>query len=144
MRSKNILNHYLGPLNLPTLRSWNPSDLTAKAFEVMSLLGPFCRLSVFPSDEPSIAENYFGKIQQRSKADVDSHILSLRGAIQGIQRTLFNIFNNIVRSSPSSKEAVLSYFATVIKLNEKRAQMQVHIHIHIHIYQKRNLLIINH
>jgi len=30
-----------------------------------------------------------------------------------------------VRSSPSSREAVLSYFASVIKMNEKRTQMQV-------------------
>ncbi|RIA98699.1 ubiquitin elongating factor core-domain-containing protein [Glomus cerebriforme] len=138
MRSRNILNDYLNPLNglvtlteikslaamLPKLRSWNPPDLTAKAFEVASLLGPFCRLSVFPSDEPSISENYFGNIQ-RSKADVDSLVISLRGAMQGVQKTLFNIFNNIIRSSPSSKEAVLSYFARVIKLNEKRTQMQV-------------------
>ncbi|EXX53635.1 hypothetical protein RhiirA5_349834 [Rhizophagus irregularis] len=140
MRTKNILNNdYLKPLNglatlteikslaamLPTLRSWNPQNSTAKAYEVMSLLGPFCRISVFPSDEPSIPEKYFGNIQQRSKADVDSLMISLSGAIQGVQRTLFNIFNNIVRSSPSSKEAVLSYFARVIKLNEKRTQMQV-------------------
>ncbi|CAI2184476.1 10404_t:CDS:10 [Funneliformis geosporum] len=137
MRSKKILDDYLKPLNacclkikslaamIPTLRSWNPSDLTAKTLEVMSLLGPFCRLSVFPLDEPTIAESYFSNVQQRSKADVDSAMISLRGAIQGVQKSLFNIFNNIVRSSPSSREAVLSYFATVIKLNEKRAQMQV-------------------
>ncbi|GBC03242.1 hypothetical protein RclHR1_05020019 [Rhizophagus clarus] len=140
MRSKNILNNdYLKPLNglvtltgikslaamLPTLRSWNPQSTTAKAFEVMSLLGPFCRISVFPSDEPSVPEKYFGNIQQRTKADVDSLMLSLSGAIQGVQGTLFNIFNNVVRSSTSSREAVLSYLASVIKLNEKRTQMQV-------------------
>lgn len=41
------------------------------------------------------------------------------------QKTLFTIFNNIIRSSPSAREAVLDYWATVIKLNQKRAQMHV-------------------
>ncbi|CAG8498568.1 35_t:CDS:10 [Funneliformis mosseae] len=125
MRSKKILDDFLRPLNACSFKCWNPPNLTAKTFEVMSFLGPFCRLSVFPLDEPTIAESYFSNVQQRSKADVDSAMISLRGAIRGVQKSLFNIFNNIVRSSPSSKEAVLSYFATVIKLNEKRAQMQV-------------------
>lgn len=126
--------------------------------------------------QPSIPEKYFGNIQQRSKADVDSLMISLSGAIQGVQvnntvisfflffffpplffkkknllkyifytfqRTLFNIFNNIVRSSPSSKEAVLSYFARVIKLNEKRTQMQVCIQLITYILHLKELWLIN-
>jgi hypothetical protein len=35
--------------------------------------------------QPTIPEKYFGNIQQRSRADVDSLMLSLSGAIQGVQ-----------------------------------------------------------
>lgn len=38
---------------------------------------------------------------------------------------MFGIINNIVRSSPQAREAILSYFAHILQLNVKRAQMQV-------------------
>ena len=42
-----------------------------------------------------------------------------------VKSSLFSIFNTLVRASPESREAVLGYFATVVKLNIKRAGMQV-------------------
>ena len=42
------------------------------------------------------------------------------------QSSLFQIFNTLVRASPESREGVLEYFATAVKLNIKRAGMQVH------------------
>ncbi|CAG8526533.1 3489_t:CDS:10 [Diversispora eburnea] len=126
MRSKDILTgDYLHPLNLPKMPSWNPPNLPPRAFEQASLLGPFCRVSVFPMDEPSVAESYFSNVQQRRQSDIESEMSSLRAAIQGVQNSLFTIFNNIIRSSPSAREAVLDFWATVIKLNQKRAQMHV-------------------
>ncbi|CAG8609005.1 12038_t:CDS:10, partial [Acaulospora morrowiae] len=100
MREKKISNgDYLRPLNtfltlteiklfssmLPKLRYWNPTGIAPRAFELMSLLGPFCRISAFPMDEPTIVENYFGNVQQLRQVDVDSAMLSLRIAVQGIQ-----------------------------------------------------------
>ena len=38
---------------------------------------------------------------------------------------MFTIINNIVRSGPAARESVLAYFAHILRLNEKRAQMQV-------------------
>ena len=38
---------------------------------------------------------------------------------------MFGVINSIVRSSASARESVLSYFAHILRLNEKRAQMQV-------------------
>ncbi|KAF0531124.1 Ubiquitin conjugation factor E4 [Gigaspora margarita] len=140
IRTKNILGmDYLLPLNslvtlseikpladkITKLRNWNSPNSTARIFEVGSLLGPFCKFSVFPTDEPKIAESYFANPHTRRQADIDSAMTSLRGAIRGVQQSVFKIFNNIVRSSPSAREAVLSYFAEAIKLNERRAQMQV-------------------
>ncbi|CAG8536201.1 5268_t:CDS:10 [Dentiscutata heterogama] len=107
------------------LRNWNSPNTNARIFEVGSFLGPFCKFSAFPTDEPKIAESYFANPQTRRQADIDSAMTSLRGAIRGVQQSVFKIFNNIVRSSPSARESALSYFAEVIKLNERRAQMQV-------------------
>ncbi len=42
--------------------------------------------------QPSIAESYFGNLQQRSRPDVDSAVISLRGAIRGIQVNYNQIF----------------------------------------------------
>ena len=43
----------------------------------------------------------------------------------GVQNSLFQVFNTLVRASPESREAVLQYFARVINLNVKRAGLQV-------------------
>ncbi|CAG8633819.1 500_t:CDS:10 [Dentiscutata erythropus] len=107
------------------LRNWNSPNTNARIFEGGSFLGPFCKFSAFPTDEPKIAESYFTNPNTRRQADIDSAMMSLRGAIRGVQQSVFKIFNNIVRSSPSARESALSYFAEVIKLNERRAQMQV-------------------
>ncbi|CAG8568426.1 6693_t:CDS:10 [Paraglomus occultum] len=109
---------------LPTLSSWNPDHMTARTFELATLVGPFCRLSTFP-EEVRVTEAYFTNPQKRSQADIDSAINSLRGTIQGIQKTLYRIFRNIVHASPAARGEVLNYFATAIRLNEKRAQMAV-------------------
>ncbi|RUS31621.1 ubiquitin elongating factor core-domain-containing protein [Jimgerdemannia flammicorona] len=110
---------------LPSLPNWDPAFSTPRTIELMSLLGPFFRLSVFPDDQPSVAENYFANSEGRNKADIDSAITSLRGTVRTIQNNLFGILNNIVRASPTGKDGVLSYLASVARKNEKRAQMQV-------------------
>ncbi|CAG8504078.1 13438_t:CDS:10, partial [Ambispora leptoticha] len=140
IRSQNILGDFRAPLRtltslteikqfasiLPTLETWNPPNLPARALEVASFMGPFCRLSAFPTEEQAIVDAYFSNPRQRQQRELDSAILNIRMTLKGIQDTLFQIFNNIVRStSPNAREAVLNYWATVIKVNEKRAQMQV-------------------
>lgn len=46
-------------------------------------------------------------------------------ALANTQSSLFQIFNTLVRTSPEARERVLQYFATVVRLNVKRAGMQV-------------------
>lgn len=43
----------------------------------------------------------------------------------GSQNSLFRIFDNIVRSSPAAREAVLAYLGQAAALNAKRAAMRV-------------------
>ena len=52
------------------------------------------------------------------------HHISLELTL-GVQNSLFQVFNTLVRASPESREAVLQYFAWVINLNVKRAGLQV-------------------
>jgi hypothetical protein len=43
------------------------------------------------------------------------------------QESLFSIFNNVVRSKPEAREAVLGFFANVVRKNEKRSGMRVRL-----------------
>ncbi|KAF8843284.1 hypothetical protein BDN67DRAFT_946028 [Paxillus ammoniavirescens] len=107
------------------LDDWNPPGATAPTFEKVTLMGPLCRLGVFSREWPSIAQTYFSEPSKRTRSDVESSNASLRGTLKSLQSSLFQIFNTLVRASAESREAVLEYFATVIKLNVRRAGMQV-------------------
>ncbi|KIY45637.1 hypothetical protein FISHEDRAFT_48948 [Fistulina hepatica ATCC 64428] len=107
------------------LPSWNPPEATASNFERMSLMGPLCRLNVFGGEWPGVTRSYFTEPYKRSQADIDSSFASLRGTLNTLQSTLFQIFNSLVRASPESREAVLQYFAHVVSLNYRRAGMHI-------------------
>ncbi|KAF9533152.1 ubiquitin elongating factor core-domain-containing protein [Crepidotus variabilis] len=104
---------------------WNPKETSAVRFEREALLGPLCRLGVFPMEWPGIGLSYFSEPDKRSRDDVESSFASLRGTLKSLQSSLFQIFNTLVRAGPESREAVLDFFARVISLNAKRAGMQV-------------------
>ncbi|KAL6304363.1 ubiquitin conjugation factor E4 [Sparassis latifolia] len=112
-------------LMITRLPQWNPVQATAPIFERVSFLGPLLRLGVFEREWPTIANTYYSKPKDRSPTDIESATASLRGTLKSLQSSLFQIFNNLVRASPESREAVLQYFARVISLNVKRAGMQV-------------------
>ncbi|KAI5989101.1 ubiquitin elongating factor core-domain-containing protein [Pisolithus albus] len=107
------------------LPEWNPPHATAASIETLSMMGPLCRLGVFSREWPYIAKTYFSEPNNRSRSDIESSYASLRGTVKSLQSSLFSIFNTLVRASPEAKEAVLEYFATVVRLNVKRAGMQV-------------------
>jgi ubiquitin conjugation factor E4 B len=100
-------------------------EVTAASFEKLSLMGPLLRLGTFSREWPGIAQTYFSDPTKRSRADVESSNASLRGTLKSLQSSLFQIFNTLVRTSPEARERVLEYFATVVRLNVKRAGMQV-------------------
>ncbi|KAG1833993.1 ubiquitin elongating factor core-domain-containing protein [Suillus subalutaceus] len=100
-------------------------EVTAANFERLSLMGPLLRLGTFSREWPGIAQTYFSDPTNRSRADVESSNASLRGTLKSLQSSLFQIFNTLVRTSPEARERVLEYFATVVRLNVKRAGMQV-------------------
>lgn len=72
-----------------------------------------------------MAESYFQNSENRNAADINSCKNGLRGSVQNIQRSMFGICNSVIRADPSARDQLLEYFAHIIRLNEKRAQMQV-------------------
>ena len=67
------------------LDEWNPQNATAANIERVSLMGPLCRLNVFGHEWPTISETYFGDLDRKSRADVESSTASLRGTLKSLQ-----------------------------------------------------------
>ncbi|GAA6010598.1 hypothetical protein JCM11491_002989 [Sporobolomyces phaffii] len=119
------------------LRGWNPLkeseggagvEVKAEEFEYRALWGPWLRLSSFPDGATALPQAYFPEPTSMGQGNIQSASTSLRGTLAGLQTLLFRILSNLVRSSPSSRESVLEFFASVAKLNAKRAAMRVDPH----------------
>ncbi|KAF9951757.1 hypothetical protein BGZ72_006781 [Mortierella alpina] len=109
---------------IPHVATWNPPNATARQLEIVSALGPFFKTSGFCADDPSVAE-LFGTGLKRSKSGASGTFASIRGTVRGIQTSLFQVTNGIIRSGPEAREKMLDYFYSVLGKNERRAQMQV-------------------
>ncbi|KAF7365174.1 U-box domain-containing protein [Mycena venus] len=105
------------------MEDFNPPDATAATLETRSLLGPLCRLGIFPREWPRVARVHFSEPDKRSRVEFSN--ASLRKTMKSLQSSLFQIFNKLVRASAESREAVIEYFARVVSLNVKRAGMHV-------------------
>lgn len=67
------------------LDEWNPEGATAANIERLSLMGPLCRLNIFGHEWPTISESYFGDLDRKGRADVESSTASLRGTLKSLQ-----------------------------------------------------------
>jgi ubiquitin conjugation factor E4 B len=90
-----------------------------------SILGPFFRFSPFGTDDPKLAEENFGMPSQRTRTNVDTVWHSYRLSLRNLHSMLHQITYLIIKSSPDAKEAMLTYFASVITRNEARAKMHI-------------------
>ncbi|KAG8884379.1 hypothetical protein FRB97_004388 [Tulasnella sp. 331] len=114
-----------GLVAMTRIPEWNPRGLTSSFIELLSLLGPAARLSVFAREWPQIAQTYFFEPEKRSQSDIDGSNTNLRATLHILQQSLFTIFNSAVRAGAPSREAVLDYLASALNLNLKRGGMQV-------------------
>lgn len=113
---------------VPNLQAWMPiaqSNDNGRRIEFFWLLGPILSLSTFPDRVPNIATEYFSNPKERPHADLQSASKGLQATLNSLQLSLYNIFDRIVRSGPSAREAVLNLWAQIIQLNQKRAAIQV-------------------
>ncbi|KAJ1970184.1 Ubiquitin conjugation factor E4 [Dispira parvispora] len=104
---------------------WSESTVPAEQLHIHTLFGPLFTPSAFPRDDPSILTTYFKDIRQRNRSDVESAMTSLRGTVDGIQRTLFQFTDTLVRANNGARQAVLEYVAMVISKNCNRGKMVV-------------------
>lgn len=84
-----------------------------------SFLGPFLSVSVFAEDEPNVAEKFFS-----GNSFIDKSMnLTLQQELESTRTSLHKIFHAILANS-NCREAMLTYLATLLRHNEKRAQIQ--------------------
>lgn len=95
------------------------TSAAGKEITTTSLLGPFLSVSVFAEDQLDVAERFFS-----GNLFVDKSIsLTLQQELESIRTSLHKIFHAILASS-NCREAMLTYLATLLRYNEKRAQIQ--------------------
>lgn len=109
---------------MTTLPSFNPDGVKAYRMELDSLLGPIIRLSTFSDAFPSITEQYFSDVEPHSAA-LSSTVNSIRSTLSVVHSLVFKLFNGIIRSGPSPREAVLRFWGQACQLNAKRSAMRV-------------------
>ncbi|XP_022090328.1 ubiquitin conjugation factor E4 B-like isoform X2 [Acanthaster planci] len=109
-----------------SLPQWLPDPITGalgREVEKVSLLGAFLSLSVFAEDNTKVVEKYFsGPMLTQDSIRILND--SLQHHLHFIRNELHEIIHSILVNS-ESREAMVKYFAAVIKRNHKRAQMQI-------------------
>ncbi|XP_076648891.1 ubiquitination factor E4B isoform X2 [Halictus rubicundus] len=87
---------------------------------ITSFLGPFLSVSVFAEDQPNVAEKFFS-----GNPLVDKCLnLTLQQELESIRTSLHKIIHAILANT-SCRDNMLKYLATLLRHNEKRAQIQV-------------------
>ncbi|KAG1651915.1 Ubiquitin conjugation factor E4 B [Nymphon striatum] len=87
----------------------------------LSFLGPFYMASVFAEDDAQIVEKYFsGKVTADSAREINR---SLQNMLSLIRMDLHRIVHSLLLNS-ASRVAMVNYFASIVKYNEKRSQIQ--------------------
>lgn len=84
-----------------------------------SYLGPFLSVSVFAEDSPKVADKFFSGIPSEDK----SLNLTIQQELDNTRTSMHRIIHSILTTS-SCRETTLSYLSTIVRYNEKRAQIQ--------------------
>lgn len=97
------------------------TDVGADSFELVTILGPFFRLSPLHRD---ITLKYFSSPKTRDPGFILNSQRSLRMTQQIISSDLLDIINQLVRASKSAREHVLDWFAASVNINHKRRALK--------------------
>lgn len=107
------------------LPSFNPPNLPPRTMEVATFLGPFLRMTSFGTDDAELAQSMFGMAHQRTRSNIETATHSLRLALENLQSMMYQIILLIIKASPASKDAVLTFFGTVLDRNVDRGKMHI-------------------
>ncbi|XP_077314290.1 ubiquitin conjugation factor E4 B isoform X2 [Lithobates pipiens] len=110
---------------ISSLPLWLPKSLspaTGRELQRLSYLGSFFSLSVFAEDDSKVVEKYFsGPAITLENTRVVSQ--SLQHYLESARQELFKILHSILLNG-ETREAALSYMASVVTSNMKKAQLQ--------------------
>lgn len=97
-------------------------SVPAPQIEALTLLGPFFALSPL---QANVTKQYFASPKTLDPGRIVDAQRSLRMTLAAHQADLFDIINQLIRSSTTAKEKVLDWFALAINANHKRRAMRV-------------------
>lgn len=110
---------------ISSLPLWLPKSLspaTGRELQRLSYLGSFFSLSVFAEDDSKVVEKYFsGPAITLENTRVVSQ--SLQHYLESARQELFKILHSILLNG-ETREPALSYMASVVTSNMKKAQLQ--------------------
>ncbi|XP_076166948.1 ubiquitination factor E4B [Ptiloglossa arizonensis] len=99
-----------------------PDIMTSAAgreLTITSYLGPFLSVSVFAEDQPNVVEKFFS-----GNPFVDKSMnLTLQQELESTRTSLHKMLHAILANS-NCRDTMLTYLATLLRHNEKRAQIQ--------------------
>lgn len=90
-----------------------------REFTRISYFGPFLSISVFAEDEPKVAEKFFSGNTSSDKTLNQT----LQQELENTRISLHKLFHDVLANS-NSRDSMLLYLSTLLKQNEKRAQIQ--------------------
>ncbi|XP_072174441.1 ubiquitin conjugation factor E4 B-like [Diadema setosum] len=102
---------------------WLPEHVSSAAgreLEQLSLLGACLRLSVFAEDDQRVADKYFGASVENPRLAIEN----LQRILDQVQAHQHHIIHSVLVNS-DTREAMMSFLASVLSRNNKRAQIQV-------------------
>ncbi|KAI1340018.1 ubiquitin conjugation factor E4 [Xylariaceae sp. FL0016] len=94
----------------------------ATASEVQTILGPFFRISPLQGE---VTKSYFAGPRTIDQGHVKSAQSALQMTLKAHQSDLQGIIGSFIRSSASSRNSVLDWFAFIMNANHKRRALQV-------------------
>lgn len=110
---------------LVTQPQWLPAEITqAGGLEIvgLSFIGPFLSPSVFPEEDPGVADQYFSE-----EPITTHHVKTASSALQpslDLLRTQLHQLFYLILASKSSRSLCLDWVATTLSRNSKRQQLQ--------------------
>lgn len=94
------------------------TNAAGKEITRTSFFGPFLRVSVFPEEDPKVADRFFSGNSSTDK--------TLYGTLQQELDTYRSLLHKVIYETclnAHSREPMLAYIASVLRRNEKRTQM---------------------
>jgi ubiquitin conjugation factor E4 B len=102
--------------------SFVPDSVPASLLEAKTLLGPYFAISPLQDE---VTKQYFPGPKTLDPSRIRNAQSALQMALRTHQTELFDVVNQLVRSSAESRERVLDWFALVVNSNHKRRAMRV-------------------